>query len=122
MTACQNDDVKVDFKQLKMGFAVVFHRSEKILDNMGRILNDKFIVSNGTISGTVKSNDNGIRLLKAISDNPKLTYNELAVMLSIPRRTVSREMKKLQENKKIEREGTKKNGHWIVKNAHELKK
>ena len=77
---------------------------------------------NGTINGTMNSAVNGtaisveksVRLLKAISDNPIITYDELSALLGIPRRTVSRDMKKLRESGKIEREGARKNGRWIV--------
>ena len=115
MTACQEADVKIEFKQLKMGFAVVFHRFDKEVDYLGRVVNEKFIVPNGTINGTIKSNENIARILKTIIDNPSVTYDELAVLLSMPRRTVSREMKTLQKSGQIEREGAKKKGRWIVK-------
>ena len=121
-TDCQEADVKVEFQMLKVGFAVVFERFNKEVDYLGRVVKEKFIVPSGTINGTINGkngtiNSNGydIRLLEAISNNPAVTYDELTEILSIPRRTVSREMKKLQENGKIEREGAKKNGRWIIK-------
>jgi ATP-dependent DNA helicase RecG len=122
MTLCQEADVKVEFQMLKMGFAVVFQRFNKEVDILGRVVKEKFIVPSGTIngtingkSGTINSNEYSIHILEAILNNPAVTYNELAELLSIPRRTVSREMKKLQESGKIEREGARKNGCWIVK-------
>jgi ATP-dependent DNA helicase RecG len=77
--------------------------------------NGKPIVPSGTINGTINSDENGIRLLKAVADNPAITYDRLAELLGIPRRTVSREMKKLQESGLIEREGARRYGRWIVK-------
>ena len=71
-----------------------------------------------TINGTINDDENIDRLLKAISDNPAVTYDGLSVLLGIPRRTVSREMKKLQDSGIIEREGAKKNGRWIIKTNH----
>jgi predicted HTH transcriptional regulator len=56
-----------------------------------------------------------VRLLEAISENPKITYDGLSVLLDMPRRTVSREMKELQDCGKIERIGARKNGRWVVK-------
>jgi ATP-dependent DNA helicase RecG len=74
-----------------------------------------FIVPSGTINGTINPDGNEARLLKAIIDNPAITYDKLSVSLPMPRRTVSREMKKLQDGGVIEREGARKNGRWIVK-------
>ena len=39
-TACQEADVKVEFKQSKLGFAVVFERFNKEVDYLGRIVTD----------------------------------------------------------------------------------
>lgn len=74
----------------------------------------------GTINpdiGTINSKNNSLKLVDAITDNPTITYDELAVLLDIPRRTVSREMKKLCESGEISREGARKNGRWAVKSA-----
>ena len=71
-------------------------------------------VPTGTINGTITFEDTSTRLLTAVSDNPMITYDGLSSLLGIPRRTVSREMKKLQENGYVEREGARKNGRWIV--------
>ena len=40
MTLCQEADVKVEFQMLKIGFAVVFHRFDKEVDCLGRIVTD----------------------------------------------------------------------------------
>ena len=115
VSACQDADVKVEFKPTKIGFTIVFHRFDKAVDKMGRVVDDKFLVPSGTRNGTRNSDDYSTRLIEAIKINPKLTYDALAELLSIPRRTISREMKKLQESGKIERIGANKGGEWIVK-------
>ena len=79
------------------------------------VANEKFIVPNGIINGTINLDENNILLLKAVSNNPEITYDGLATFLGMSRRTVSREMKKLQEGGLIEREGSRKNGRWIVR-------
>jgi len=93
-------------------------------------VNEKIIMSSGTANGTIHGTTNGTinsgvnndRLLKAISDNPAITYDGLSALLKMPRRTVSREMKKLQESGLVEREGAKKKGCWSVKQCfHPLK-
>jgi len=88
--------------------------SVMFIDDANTNQND-FIVPDGTINGTINTDGNGARLLRAILDNPAITYDGLSTLLSMPRRTVSREMKKMQEDGKIEREGARKNGRWIVK-------
>ncbi|GHU52476.1 hypothetical protein AGMMS49975_08340 [Clostridia bacterium] len=72
--------------------------------------NDKFIVPVGTINFENVSE----RIKQAISDNSVITYDGLSELLGLPRRTVSREVKKLQETDKIQRDGAKKNGRWII--------
>jgi len=72
-------------------------------------------VPNSIINGTINLDENNILLLKAVSNNPEITYDGLATFLGMSRRTVSREMKKLQEGGLIEREGSRKNGRWIVR-------
>ena len=69
----------------------------------------------GTINGTINFNDMQKALMCALVENPKITFTELSSKTSIPRRTVSREMKKLRDIGIIERMGAKKNGYWSIK-------
>jgi ATP-dependent DNA helicase RecG len=39
--ACKDADVRVEFKMLKLGFAVVFYRDEKVVDYLGHVVKDK---------------------------------------------------------------------------------
>ena len=41
VSVCQDADVKVEFKQTKIGFTIVFHRFDKAVDKMGRVVTDK---------------------------------------------------------------------------------
>lgn len=59
-------------------------------------------------------NDTVNDTVKLIIDNPKITFDELALRLKKSRRTISRIMKKLQEEGKITRKGSDKNGFWEV--------
>jgi ATP-binding trancriptional regulator with HTH domain len=49
-------------------------------------------------------------------ENPLITINELATMLSISDRAVSKHLKKLQEEGKIRRKGADRGGFWEVLN------
>ncbi|MDE5880222.1 MAG: winged helix-turn-helix transcriptional regulator [Muribaculaceae bacterium] len=46
--------------------------------------------------------------------NPNVTINELATMLSISDRAVSKHLKKLQDEGLIRRIGADRGGHWEV--------
>ena len=107
--------VEPEFEVAPTMFSLCFHIRDNNKAIAQRTADEKIIVPLGTIKGTINSAGNTVRLLKAISDNPAATYDELTVILGMPRRTVSREMKKLQESGKIERVGARKKGHWIIK-------
>ena len=46
--------------------------------------------------------------------NPEVTANELAISLSITKRTVERDIAWLSEKQIINRQGSDKNGKWVV--------
>jgi ATP-dependent DNA helicase RecG len=73
--------------------------------------------------GTYKSNSPEIisvdikhadRILELIQDNPKITMPEMAQRLSLTQRTIERIMSKLVDEKLIEREGSRKDGKWVI--------
>ncbi|MDH4201155.1 MAG: winged helix-turn-helix transcriptional regulator [Spirochaetia bacterium] len=71
----------------------------------GKLLSeDIYDTVNDTVNDTVS-------LIKA---NPKITIDELAVKLQKSRRTITRVIKKLQEEGIISRIGSDKAGHWQV--------
>ena len=47
-------------------------------------------------------------------DNPRITVNSLASYFRVSKSTVSRNIKKMQEEGKIERIGSNRNGKWKV--------
>ncbi len=56
------------------------------------------------------------RILKLISGNPRISYDDLAERLSKDRSTVMRNIVKLKELGALRRVGSKKTGHWEVTN------
>ena len=70
--------------------------------------NDPVNDTDGTVNGTVK------RIIKVISENEAITYDELSEKLNISRRTVARHIKKMTELFLIVREGSDKTGYWYV--------
>ena len=63
---------------------------------------------------TVKVTVNQQKIIDAIKANPYVTQEELADIVGIVRKNIIANMKKLQENKLINRIGADKNGHWQV--------
>ena len=53
-------------------------------------------------------------ILKLISDNPTITQEEIASILSITVRTVERNIQSLRAKNKIKREGSHTKGSWII--------
>ena len=47
-------------------------------------------------------------------DNPRITVNSLASYFRMSKSTMSRNIKKMQEEGKIERIGSNRNGKWTV--------
>ena len=70
----------------------------------------KLLNNNDTVKGTAKDTVN------LIKKYPKITLDELSQKLKKSRRTITRLVKKLQEDKIISRIGSDKTGYWEVKN------
>ena len=73
-------------------------------------VNDKNVTQNITVKLTQTQKD----ILNLIKENPHITQNEIASKLNIARETVNRNMKKLQQEKIIQRLGADKNGSWKI--------
>jgi predicted HTH transcriptional regulator len=53
-------------------------------------------------------------LLNLIKDDQKITYEEMAEKLKVSVVTIKREVKKLKDNKFLEREESDKSGSWVI--------
>ena len=65
----------------------------------------------GSEKGSKKTRD---RIVCEMKENPLVTINELATMLSISDRAVSKPLKKLQEEGIIRRVGADRGGYWDI--------
>ena len=63
---------------------------------------------NGNINGNINS------LLGVLKNNPTATLDDLVEVSGKSKRTVSRELKNYQESGLLHREGSRKNGKWVV--------
>jgi predicted HTH transcriptional regulator len=93
--------------------ASAFHT---ILKNMNY---GQLSMPNGIDDGIEVGIDNGIessaeKILKLISNEPKITQKRLADETGLSVRTVARELKNLQDNSIIKRVGSDRAGHWEI--------
>jgi len=91
------------------GFFIEFMLNE-ILSTLQKrqgepLIKDVHDTANDTVNGIVKS----------IKANPKITLDDLAQRLNKSRRTITRYIKKLQDEGVISRIGSDKSGYWQVK-------
>jgi ATP-dependent DNA helicase RecG len=106
--ACESAGVKVEFKLLKKGFAVVFYRPDEFLttENNGDVVRN--VVRNGARNKTERA------VFIAVSDNPTLTADEIAKAIAKSPRTVQRYLDSLQKKNLVRRIGSTKAGTWEV--------
>jgi len=55
-----------------------------------------------------------VKIVRLISDNPKVTIPEIAGILGITTRAVEKQIAKLKREGKIKRIGPDKGGHWEI--------
>lgn len=63
----------------------------------------------------IKLNNNQLKIIELIKENPKITRNELAGILNITSDGVKYNLKKLIDNEIIERIGPDNGGYWNIK-------
>ena len=106
--ACESAGVKVEFKLLKKGFAVILYRPDEFLTT-GK---------NGDVARNGVRNKIEQAVLMAVSDNPELTAYEIAKAISKSPRTVQRYLESLQKKNLVRRVGSTKAGTWeVIDNA-----
>ena len=63
----------------------------------------------------VKLNKTQRKIIELLKDNPQYTLEQMAQIITVERRTIERNIKKLRENGVLERVGSDREGYWIVK-------
>lgn len=91
-------------------FSITFERDPRF--KVGSVGSEESSVL-GSDKSSVLTSD---KILDAIKKNPKITANQLASVLGITQRAVEKQLASLKELGKIERVGSKRAGHWEVKN------
>lgn len=118
-------EIKENDKNVTANYGKVTANSENDTRNVKKVsVNDKNVTRNVTVKSenisvnnkniTVKLTQTQKDILNLIKENPCITQNEIASKLNIARETVNRNMKKLQQEKIIQRLGADKNGSWKI--------
>ena len=118
-------EIKENDKNLTANYGKVTANNENDTRNVKKVsVNDKNVTRNVTVNSenisvnnkniTVKLTQTQKDILNLIKENPCITQNEIASKLNIARETVNRNMKKLQQEKIIQRLGADKNGSWKI--------
>ena len=106
---CEEKGLRVEFKKLKTGFLVVFHRPE-----VEKTTTKPPIT---TLKLPQNYHKTTIKILELISESPHVTRKELSEQVGLTKDGVQYHLNKLKKDKIIKRVG-KKGGHWeIVKEA-----
>ena len=63
----------------------------------------------------VKLNKTQRKIIELLKDNPRYTLEQMAQIITVERRTIERNIKKLRENGVLERVGSDREGYWILK-------
>lgn len=118
-------EIKKNDKNVTANYGKVTANNENDTRNVKKVsVNNKNVTRNVTVNSenisvnnkniTVKFTQTQKDILNLIKENPCITQNEIASKLSIARETVNRNMKKLQQEKIIQRLGADKNGSWKI--------
>lgn len=118
-------EIKENDKNVTANYGKVTANNENDTRNVKKVsVNEKNVTRNVTVNSenisvnnkniTVKLTQTQKDILNLIKENPCITQNEIASKLNIARETVNRNMKKLQQEKIIQRLGADKNGSWKI--------
>lgn len=67
-----------------------------------------------TSTKDVTKDDRKIHIIELIKDNPKITTEEIALMMNMGKRTILRDMEELKNENRIVRAGGRKIGYWEI--------
>ena len=74
-----------------------------------------FYRSSVTLKVTEKFTEREMSVIRLIKNNPKITTTAMSMELGKSRKTISAIIKSLKDRNVIEREGSDRNGIWIIK-------
>ena len=93
---------KPEFETLGKGLRITFYTDADVGKNVGI---------------NVGINDTQMRILELMAENPSITADEIATVIGITKRRVESNISQLRTKGRVEREGSRKSGTWIVKRS-----
>lgn len=90
----------------------------RLLDNyqcIRDLLGFSKVVMNDRLTGRKNRKKIRNKILDLLSNNPKMSMNELALALEITPKSVEWRLYQLVKEKKVERTGSDRNGMWVVR-------
>ena len=94
------------------GTLVVFQRGYDVVS--GNKYVTSFVTTGVTSLSRAKISDRQREICKILLKNPRISVNEMSLILSISERTVKRDLATLQKMGVLIREGNTSAGHWVV--------
>ena len=107
---CEEQNVKVEFKKLKSGFVVVFHRMEMV----GEKVTETTPLITPLITPQINLTPLENNVFNEVIKNPAITRRQIAGNLGISPDTVKEYMEKLKKKGLLRRIGAARGGHWEV--------
>ena len=101
---CTEERVKVEFKELKSGFLVVFYRTAEL-----ELVKARFGEKFG--DGSEKSSE---KIVALIRENKLIAAREMAEIIGISPRAVEKQLSILKKNGMLKRVGSAKGGYWEI--------
>jgi predicted HTH transcriptional regulator len=108
--------LKVHFFDDKQDMSKVVFERVVAVESLDNVTNNVTNNVTGNVTGNVDRLD---KLINLLDKKPNISTTELAIELSVTKRTILRDIAKLKEIQKIQRIGKEKSGYWIIKKEHE---
>jgi ATP-dependent DNA helicase RecG len=118
--ACKEADVKVEFRNGKLGFSVIFYRpmNHTNVTDVQLKGTETSLKETGDVQINVpinvRINEMEHSVLAIVAENPNLTLDEIALQISRTAKTAQRYLDKLRSKGIINRVGSKKDGRWEI--------
>jgi len=108
VSVCRDADVKVEFKQTKIGFTIVFHRFDKAVDKMGRVVTDKMTDKTDIPTDITNINPREATLIEYLRVNEFISNKKACELLSISTEAIKRLLQSMVQKGLIIAEGENK--------------
>ena len=105
---CVESGIRVDFKALKSGFLVIFHRQPMLAFSPST---EEKTTGKTTGKTGAKARDRVLALIRA---NPEITVKQLAEVIGLSTHGVDWHIRKLKQQGWLKRIGSRKAGRWEV--------